>query len=97
MNFNPMNFIDNLYYMGVGMACIVVVIGVIILLTMLLNKGKLFVFFIAGALCILVGISLLNDNTCNAVLDDGNICGAQTKPFTGICEYHAQLQSDTAE
>lgn len=33
-----MNFIDNLYYMGVGMLNILVVIGVIILLTMLLNK-----------------------------------------------------------
>ncbi len=35
MNF--MNFIDNLYYMGVGMFGILVVIGVIIVVTMLLN------------------------------------------------------------
>ena len=38
MQANFMNFIDNLYYMGVGMLDILVVIGVIILLTMLLNK-----------------------------------------------------------
>lgn len=31
-------FIDNLYYMGVGMLGIFVVIGVIILITMLLNR-----------------------------------------------------------
>lgn len=38
MNINPMAFIDNLYYMGVGMLCIMVVMGVIILITTLLNK-----------------------------------------------------------
>ena len=36
--FNPMAFVDNLYYMGVGMLGILVVMGVIILATMLLNK-----------------------------------------------------------
>ena len=35
---NVMNFVDNLYYMAVGMAGIFIVIGVIILITMLLNK-----------------------------------------------------------
>lgn len=35
---NVMNFVDNLYYMGVGMLGILVVMGVIILVTMLLNK-----------------------------------------------------------
>ena len=35
---NLMNFVDNLYYMAVGMAGIFIVIGVIILITMLLNK-----------------------------------------------------------
>lgn len=38
MNINPMNFISNLKYMGVGMLGIIIVIGVIILITMLLNK-----------------------------------------------------------
>ncbi len=38
MNFEPMNFIDNLYYMGSGMLSILVVIGILILITMLLNK-----------------------------------------------------------
>jgi len=38
MTFEPMNFIYNLYYMGVGMLAILLVIGVIILITMLLNK-----------------------------------------------------------
>lgn len=37
MNFNPAAFIDNLYYMGVGMLCIMAVIGVIIGVTVLLN------------------------------------------------------------
>lgn len=36
MNF--MNFVDNLYYMAVGMAGIFLVIGVIILITLLLNR-----------------------------------------------------------
>ena len=35
---NIMNFVDNLYYMAVGMAGIFLVIGVIILITMALNK-----------------------------------------------------------
>lgn len=38
MTFNPMAFIENLYYMLVGMASILIVIGVIIVITMLLNK-----------------------------------------------------------
>ncbi len=38
MNINPMNFINNLSYMGVGMLGIFIVIGVIILLTALLNN-----------------------------------------------------------
>ena len=35
---NVMNFVANLRYMAVGMAGIFIVIGVIILITMLLNK-----------------------------------------------------------
>ena len=38
MEINFMNFIDNLYYMGVGMLGIFAVIGVIIGITVLLNK-----------------------------------------------------------
>ncbi len=38
MNINIMNFVTNLKYMGLGMLGIIVVIGVIILITMLLNK-----------------------------------------------------------
>ncbi len=38
MIFEPMNFVDNLYYMGLGMLGIFVVIGVIILATAALNK-----------------------------------------------------------
>ncbi len=38
MNINPMNFVTNLYYMGVGMLGIFIVIGAIVLLTMFLNK-----------------------------------------------------------
>ena len=35
--FNPMAFVENLKYMGVGMLVIFVVIGLIILTTMLIN------------------------------------------------------------
>ena len=37
MNFNPMAFIDNLYYMGVGMAAILAVIVFLIEAVMILN------------------------------------------------------------
>jgi len=36
--FEPMNFVYNLKYMGVGMLCIIIVIGVLIGVTMVLNK-----------------------------------------------------------
>lgn len=36
--FEPSNFVDNLYYMGVGMVGIFLVIGIIILATVLLNR-----------------------------------------------------------
>ena len=35
--FNPMAFLENLKYMGIGMLVIFVVIGLIILTTMLIN------------------------------------------------------------
>lgn len=38
MTFNPMAFVDNLYYMCVGMASILIVMAVLILITMGLNK-----------------------------------------------------------
>ena len=38
VSFEPMHFVDNLRYMGLGMLGIFIVIGVIMLLTMLLNK-----------------------------------------------------------
>ena len=37
LNFNPQNFIDNLSYMGKGMAGIIAVIGIIIIVTVILN------------------------------------------------------------
>ncbi len=37
-SFEPMHFVDNLRYMGLGMLGIFIVIGVIMLLTLLLNK-----------------------------------------------------------
>lgn len=37
-SFEPVHFLDNLRYMGLGMLGIFVVIGVIMLLTILLNK-----------------------------------------------------------
>ncbi len=38
LNMNVMNFVENLRYMGIGMLGIFIVIGVIILITMFLNK-----------------------------------------------------------
>lgn len=38
MNINPMNFVANLKYMVGGMIGILIVIGVVILVTTLLNK-----------------------------------------------------------
>lgn len=37
-SFEPMHFVENLRYMGLGMLGIFIVIGAIMLLTMLLNK-----------------------------------------------------------
>ena len=37
MQFNPMNFVVNLKYMGLGMLAIIAVIGAIIVTTMILN------------------------------------------------------------
>lgn len=39
LGFEPMNFIKNLQYMGIGMLTIFIIIGVIILATMLINKA----------------------------------------------------------
>ena len=38
MTFYPLAFVENLYYMGVGMASIMIVMGVLILVTTALNK-----------------------------------------------------------
>lgn len=38
MTFDPMAFIANLEYMGVGMASILIVMGVLIVITNVLNK-----------------------------------------------------------
>ena len=38
MTFNPMNFVTNLRYLAVGMISIFAVIGVIIIVTVILNK-----------------------------------------------------------
>ena len=37
LEFNPMAFVENLQYMGIGMLVIFVVIGLIVLTTMLIN------------------------------------------------------------
>lgn len=39
MYFEPMNFIDNLKYMGLGMLGIFIVMGVIITVTVILDKA----------------------------------------------------------
>ncbi len=39
INFEPMNFVNNLSYMGIGMLGIFVVIGIIIVATIVINKA----------------------------------------------------------
>ena len=39
ISFNPMAFVENLQYMGIGMLVIFVVIGIIALTTVLINKA----------------------------------------------------------
>lgn len=41
--FHPEMFIHNLKYMGLGMLCIIIVIGIIILFTILLEKFSAFI------------------------------------------------------
>lgn len=38
LGFEPVNFVSNLKYMGIGMLTIFIIIGVIILATVLINK-----------------------------------------------------------
>ena len=38
ISFQPLNFVENLQYMGIGMLVIFAVIGVIVLTTVLINK-----------------------------------------------------------
>ncbi|MBE7035159.1 MAG: oxaloacetate decarboxylase [Ruminococcaceae bacterium] len=38
MNITPFNFILNLRYMGIGMLSIFIVIGIVMLVTVILNK-----------------------------------------------------------
>ena len=38
INFNPQGLLDMLPYLGEGLLCIFIVIGIIILITVLLNK-----------------------------------------------------------
>ncbi len=38
MEFNPMNFVENLKYMGIGMLGVFVIIGVIIIATHMIGK-----------------------------------------------------------
>ena len=38
MNFNPMGFVDNLTYMGIGMLGVFLIVGIIIVATGLIGK-----------------------------------------------------------
>ena len=37
MNFNPMGFVDNLSYMGIGMLGVFIIVGIIILVTYIIR------------------------------------------------------------
>lgn len=64
---NIKNFIDSLSFMGIGMASIIIVIGVIILSVLLLNlftsdkiKKSRKVIFVTALAVLVVALSLLN-------------------------------------
>ena len=64
---NIKNFIDSLSFMGIGMASIIIVIGVIILSVLLLNlftsdkiKKSRKIIFVIALIALLIAITLLN-------------------------------------
>lgn len=64
---NLKNFIDSLSFMGIGMASIIIVIGVIILSVLLLNlftsdkiKKSRKIIFVSALAVLVVALSLLN-------------------------------------
>ncbi len=64
---NIKNFIDSLSFMGIGMASIIIVIGVIILSVLLLNlftsdkiKKSRKIIFVIALIALLIAIALLN-------------------------------------
>ena len=64
---NFKNFIDSLSFMGIGMASIIIVIGVIILSVLLLNlftsdkiKKSRKIIFVVALSVLIIGLSLLN-------------------------------------
>ncbi len=38
MNFNPMGFVENLKYMGIGMLGVFIIVGIIIAVTYIIGK-----------------------------------------------------------
>lgn len=65
MNFN--GFVDSLSFMGIGMASIIIVIGVLVISVLLLNlfssdkiKPSRKVIFVLALVALLIGLSLLN-------------------------------------
>ncbi len=64
---NLKNFIDSLSFMGIGMASIIIVIGIIILSVLLLNlftsdkiKKSRKIIFVIALIALLIAIALLN-------------------------------------
>ena len=64
---NFKNFIDSLSFMGIGMASIIIVIGIIILSVLLLNlftsnkiKKSRKIIFVSALSVLVIGLSLLN-------------------------------------
>lgn len=64
---NLKNFIDSLSFMGIGMASIIIVIGVIILSVLLLNlftsdkiKKSRKIIFVSALTVLVIALSLLN-------------------------------------
>ncbi len=65
MNFN--GFVDSLSFMGIGMASIIIVIGVLVISVLLLNlfssdkiKPSRKAIFVLALVALLIGLSLLN-------------------------------------
>jgi branched-subunit amino acid transport protein len=100
MEFTPMNFVENLKYMGLGMLAIIIVMGAIILVTMALNSAtkkkmtaKTKAWLTLGGVALLAALILtlvLTDGDCATCRKDGDLSLAGQK----YCEEHYAKEAE---